>query len=314
MIFLKEIFNLKIKEFECKYSFPNYINRRYKIHIVYLDEKKSFFIYPKVKIESMNILKKHIEKIKQKEKIPTVVILEKITARERAKYIQAKIPFIVKDKQCFLPFLGTLLTERCDVDIEPPKKITPATQALLFYFIYKKAKDMYIQDAISNLEFSSMTISRAVKELEQIKLVKTYKDGVKKLISSELSCENLFEKAKPFLSSPIKRKQYISKENLTDNCILAGDSALSRYSMLNPPYIQCYATNDAKIWRKNKDEILTDDKKQAELQIWKYKPCTFKKTEIDVLSVAMSYLDVYEERVEKAVEEMLAELWRQLDD
>ncbi len=313
MKFLKEVLNINVRESECNYSFPNYINSRYRITYAYLDDLKVFFLYAREEIKSVNNLTKHIEKIRQKENIMLVLILEKITARERKKYIKAGIPFVVIGKQCYLPFMGTLLTERCDLRLNDIKKIMPSSQVLLFYFIYHKAEPMHIKDACDNLGFSSMTISRAVKELEKIGLIATHKEGVKKLISSDFEPRELFEKAKPYLSNPIKRKQYILIKDVEADYLISGDGALSMYSMLNPPIIPTYATVDTKILRENKDDIIIDNKNLVELEIWKYKPCLYKEMHIDVLSLIMSYEDNYEARLIKAKEEVLEELWRKLD-
>ncbi len=312
MVFLKEVLNVDVRKVEYKHLFPNYINSRYNIECVYLDEVKVFFIYPKVAIDSLSVLKKHLEKIRQAEYVPIVVILSKITARERKQYISARIPFIVKGKQCYLPFLGTLLTERCDFKAKKIKKLTPSAQVLLFYFIYNKAKDMYINDVCNTFGFSAMTISRAVKELEELNLICSYKEGVKKIISTEFYPKDLFEQAKAYLISPIKRTQYILKEELNSSYVYAGDSALAMHSMLNEPAISCYATGDTEVLRNIKDEIIYDEKNQVEIQVWKYRPCIYKKMGIDVLSVVMTYQHSHDERIAGALEEMLDILWSKL--
>ncbi len=313
MNFLKKVLNINARESECEYSFPNYINSRYNITCAYLDEVKVFFLYPKIDIESLSVLKKHIEAIRQSEHISIVVVLSRITAREREKYIKLRIPFIVKDKQCYLPFMGTLLTERCDLKVQNSEKLMPSAQILLFYFIYNKAKDMYIKDVANVLGFSVMTISRAVKQLEQLGLLSSYKTGVKKLISSKLKPAELFEKARPHLSSPIKRKQYTLMENLDKDYIISGDSALSLHSMLSPPNVPCYATTDTLDLRKIKDDILVDDKKQVELEIWKYRPFVFKTMNFDVLSVVICYDNNHDMRIEAAKEKVLEKLWSSLN-
>ncbi len=312
MRFLKEIFNIEVKEIKCKIQLPNYIRNRYVIRYAYFDDIKTIFLYPKEKVESINLLATHINNIRKKEKLIVIVILDRITARERGKYIKMKIPFIVKEKQCYLPFMGTILTERCDSEIGVTEKLMPSAQVLLFFFIYKKGQDMYIQEAVKNLGFSAMTISRAVDELENVGIIKSYKEGVNRIISSDLSGEKLFKKAKPYLKNPVKRVQYIYNENLQDEFVIAGDSALSKITMINPPVLKCFASKDNSGLRKMKNEMLLDKSRQIELQIWYYKPCVYQEMGIDPLSVATSYMDAYDERVGEAVEDMLNELWRRL--
>ncbi len=313
MKFIKEMFNIDVKETDCRIQFPNYIRNRYVIRYAYFNDVKTMFLYPKEKVESINLLATHINNIRKKELLSVIVILDRITARERKKYIKMKISFIVKGKQCYLPFMGAVLTERCDSEIGSIQKLMPSSQVLLFFLIYNKGQDMYIQEAVKNLGFSAMTISRAVDELEYIGLIKSYKEGVQKVVSIELSVEKLFEKAKPYLNNPIKRVQYVYRENLKEEYVLAGDSALSKITMLNLPALKCFATKDNGDLRKSKNEILFDKSRQVELQIWNYKPCIYEEMGIDPLSVAISYMDTYDERVEEAVGDMLNELWRRLN-
>ncbi len=313
MKFISKLFNIEVKETACQVQFPNYIRNRYVIRYAYFNDVKTIFLYPKEKVDSINLLATHINNIRKKEKSSVVVVLDRITAREREKYIRMKIPFIVKGKQCYLPFMGAVLTERCDSEIGLIHKLMPSAQVLLFFFIYNKGRDMYIQEAVKSLGFSPMTISRAVDELEYIGLIKSYKEGVQRIISTDLSAEKLFEKAKPYLKNPVKRLQYVYKEKLKDEFVLAGDSALSKITMINQPVLKCFATKDDSDLRQFKDELLFDKSKQVELQIWNYKPCIYEEMGIDPLSVATSYMDTYDERIEEAVGDMLNELWGRLN-
>jgi hypothetical protein len=59
------------------------------------------------------------------------------------------------------------------------------------------------------------------------------------------------------------------------------------------------------------EDTLIDDRLLVELQLWKYDPRVLAKdSTVDVLSLAMCYVDDPDERVEEAVEEMLEEYWR----
>jgi DNA-binding MarR family transcriptional regulator len=275
------------------------------------DRQKVFLLYPKTELDQVNAIKKHIQKIQALEKIPVVVVLTRITARQRQNMVDAGIPFIVENKQCYLPFLGTVFTEKCDAELESAEKLIPSAQLLLFYYIYRNQRELYANEAVAALGVSAMTITRAVRQLEQTGIIHTYKNGVKKIITSEYLGKELFEKSKGYLVCPINRKQYIRKELVDESLLISGDQALSLHSMLNPPRFNCYATGATTKWKDHLEDVLIDDSRQVELQLWKYDPQILTKgSTVDVLSLAMCYVDDPDERVEEAVAEMLEEYWR----
>lgn len=303
--------NVKIDDEKQNISLPNYMITRYEIRQAWFDRQKVFLLYPKTELEQISMIKKHMQRLQSIELLPVVLILRQITARFRQGLIDAGIPFVVENRQCYLPFMGTILTERCDIEADMIHRLLPSAQMLLFYYIYNNKKELYVNEAVESLGVSAMTITRAVRQLEQVKLIYTYKQGVMKIISSEYPAKDLFEVAKGYLISPVKRKQYLLKSDAGGNLLVAGYQALSMYSMLNPPRVGCYATADAEQWEGRMQDILTDDLQQVELQIWKYNPCVLTKSDaVDVLSLAMCFQDDPDERVVGAIEEMVSAYWR----
>lgn len=313
MEFLKRILHVKVKyEESSSFGLPNYITGRYSVRMVWLDKQKVFFIYPKTELEQINTLKNHISKIQKIEKLPVVFIFERITVRQRQKFIDAGFPFIVENKQCYLPFIGTLLTERCNAEISSSDKFIPSAQMLLLYYILKGKKELMSNEAVKTLKVSAMTITRAVRQLEETGLVTTYKKGVLKVITSEYSGKELFEKAQPYLFNPVKTVKYIDRNMIDLSNLLAGDNALSEYSMLNPPRVDVYAVADDIKWKQCSSDELYDDTREVKIQIWKYNPCALSSDKtVDVLSLALSYMDEPDERIEEAVEEMLNNYWEE---
>lgn len=311
---IQEILNPESKEFQCDYKFPNYIHSRYEISFTSIIGIRVFLVKPKIKLDPVNKLKKHFNVLKKQENVPVILVLNRISYRERERYIQANIPFVVKGKQCYLPFVGTLLSSRCDAEVEPVDKFKPSSQKVLFYLIYSGKERISMQEVVTNLDFSAMTVTRALKELEKAQLIKTEKKGVEKIIKLEYNGKEVFHKAKPHLINPIKRKQYSLKEDLPDDRVIAGDTVLEKFSMLNLLSLDCYAVQDNMKLREAKDNILIDETVQVELQIWKYAPCTFSRMNIDPLSVLLSYDNNSDERVEEALEDMMNEFWRLLYD
>ncbi len=84
--------------------------------------------------------------------------------------------------------------------------------------------------------------------------------------------------------------------------------------MLNEPSIKSYATNNCSKWKSICTDYLYDSKYQIELQLWRYNPRKLTNNNIvDILSLALSLEEDYDERVEASVEESLKCLWRKLD-
>ncbi len=312
MDLIRKVFNIRIKYTDETYSLPNYMRGRYVIRSAWFDQQKVFLLYPKTKLDTLSAIRKHIEKMRSIEKIPVVLVLDRITARERQGMIEAGIPFIVSDKQCFLPFLGMLLTERCDAELEPKQKLIPSAQMLLFYYIYTMEKDLFTSSAVTALGVSAMTITRAVRNLEQTGLIQVYKSGVQKVMTTDLTRKELYERAKPYLLNPIKRTVYIPTDKVDKSLRYAGDSALSIASMLNPPRIQCFAAASDETWKSDVTDLLISEQDQVALQIWKYDPTVLTdENHVDSLSLAACYMDENDERIENCIDEMLDDYWEQ---
>lgn len=312
MEYLNRILHINTKVEEESYSsgLPNYITSRYSIRLAWLEKQRAFFIYPKVELDHIASLKKHIAKIKTIENLPVILILVRITARQRQKLIDAEIPFIVENKQCYLPFMATVLTERCDAETKECEKLIPSAQMLLLYYIQKGQKELLSNEAVDSLNISAMSGTRAVRQLEKLGLISTYKNGVLKVITSQYDRKTLFEKSKPYLFNPVKTIKFIDK-NLVDNeMLIAGESALSEYSMLNPPRVKTYAVADDSKWKQYGSDELSDETQEIALQVWRYNPQLLAvKDTVDIISLALSYMNDPDERIEEAVEEMFNVYW-----
>ena len=165
-------------------------------------------------------------------------------------------------------------------------------------------------EATKRLPFTAMTMSRAVKQLEATGLFRISKDGVNKVIVSDYSGQELFEKIKDYLRSPVRKTVYINKENYTEAMVLAGDSALAEVTMLSPSRLTTYAVYAKKFAQEHVTNELLDPDEQIRVELWEYEPRLFSEDNIaDRLSIALSFAGNTDERIEGAVEEMLEGVW-----
>jgi len=159
--------------------------------------------------------------------------------------------------------------------------------------------------------FSAMQISRAVKQLTMLGLLSVRKEGVRVVISSNDCRLDLFEKAKPFLLNPIRKKIYVEYEDLPEGLPLSGYSALSELTMLGGSFTKTFAFF-GKIGELKGTALLVDDAAQAEVEIWHYNPVLLSRHPgvVDALSLAASLPAGDDERVEQAIDELLSVLRR----
>lgn len=209
----------------------------------------------------------------------------------------------------YLPFMATYLTNT-QYEEKTIEKISLATQLLFTWILYQNANKYYVSDAVKSLGFSNMTLTRAYRQLCATQLFEEHKDGRKIFLTTSLSKVELFNKMKTYLQSTFYTYGYILRKEITKDMIPAGEFAFSQYTYINPPNLKTYAIEKKHIKNiKLQREYYSYDE-QVELQIWKYNPLIFsqnKKT-IDTISLIISLSGNIDERLEKEIEKLLAQI------
>jgi DNA-binding MarR family transcriptional regulator len=289
---------------------PFFLIDRYDFKKAALDGVPCLFMTPKGEPDTLPAIKKHIANVRKTEPLPIVLELDGITARRRKSLIEARIPFVAPQCQIYLPFLGVALNERYTSVKAPGETLMPSSQLLLFHYLYQDEPELRTGGAADMFGLSAMQISRAIKQLTALGLVTAHKDGVRMLISSAESRRVLFEKAKPHLLNPVRKRMYAERGELPDGLPLAGYSALSELTMLGGPAITTFA-----FFGKAGDiagtDALVDNAVQAEVEMWRYDPALLSKRPgvVDALSLFVSLPPDDDPRVEQAIEELLLDIW-----
>lgn len=306
---IDHIFGLSIRyePWDNKSILPLYIVSNYQFFTAYIENIRCIVIIPIEELPTLPSLKKQIQKIRVIDDVPVVLYSKTISFYRRKSLLENHIPFIT-DKQTFLPFMGTLL-----VDEKEPEKIKDkfvySTQLLFLAYMYNHEKKVYVSDLSKSLPFSAMTLSRAVKQLEMTDLFLVYKDGVNKVIESKYSHKELFERIQHYLLTPVRQVGYMNQSLVTDYMVLAGESALSEMSMLNPSRIRTYAVYEKDFDNSQLIDELIDPDVQVKVEIWAYNPQLFTHTNIaDTLSIVLSLKENKDERIEKILEDILKPL------
>ena len=306
-----DILGLKInfKKWNKEKQLPLFILDKFLVQKAIINDIECLSLTPKGDLPTLPAFKKQISIIKEIENLPIFLQLDVISSFRRQNLLENKIPFILKDKVVYLPFMATYLTNTYHEETTV-EKLALASQLLFTWILYQNTNKYYISDAVESLDFSNMTLTRAYRQLCATQLFEEHKDGRKIFLTTNLSKVDLFNKMKPYLQSPFYTQGYILKKEITKDMIPAGEFAFSQYTYINPPNLKTYAIEKKYIKNiKLQREYYSYDE-QVELQIWKYNPLIFSqnKKNIDTISLIISLSGNIDERLEKEIEKLLAQI------
>ncbi|MEG1733292.1 MAG: MarR family transcriptional regulator [Longicatena sp.] len=299
--------DIQFYDWNIKYKLPEFISSTFSVRKANINGSHCIVISPKDELPSSFTILKIIESLKKIEKLPVFLNLRKLSVVRKESLLGNNIPFILKKELVFLPFLGTLLA---DIDMEymrVPERLSASTQVMLIWILYNQSDTYFMNDAIQELPFSSMTITRAYKQLLQTKFFFEKKRGAKVYLRTQYTKKELFEVAKPFLSTPVKKSGYMNKSDVSKDMVESGESALCAMLNKEAPLMQTFAID-----KKLKDSIvlsteLHNCEEQVKVEIWDYAPTLFSTntTQVDFLSLIISLLDNKEEGIQQAIETLL---------
>jgi len=294
---------------------PFFLHDAYDFYKVNLLNEDFTVVIPKKEEEpTPATIRKHIDIVGKALNIKVIFLHPVISSFNRKRLIDYKVPFIIPENQLYLPDLAIDLREHFIKARSKPLTLGPATQAVILYALTRKMTEPVTpKELTEKLGYSKMSMSRSIDEIEAAELAEVVADGKKRLVRFEKNRRNLWEKALPYLKTPVKESVWAKFIKNEWKVWEAGLTALARYSMMAQPKQPVYAIRDQK-WKDLKQnysiEILTyPDEAEGKLEIWRYDPQLFAKDKIvDPFSLYLSLKDVKDERIESALEVMMEKI------
>jgi len=285
---------------------PLYITATYKISetTIYGHRICLLIVRNKENRQTPDSLFKQMLFVRQKIESPVVFVFDKLISYNIKRLIQKGINFIIPNKQLFIP---ALMMDLRKIPVRIPQKtelLTPIAQLVLLYHLQKETLNGFTTQQLSNkLNQTYRTMSRAVKNLEEIDLCNLVGGKEKKIQFTEKG-KKLWLKAQSFFQNPVERIVFTDELLEGGNVYVSNINALVHYSMINDETKRYYAIyrNEVKNFTIETNKYVGDNT----IETWRY---NFKQLSnngfVDKLSLYLLLKNDTDERVQNELEQMI---------
>ena len=238
--------------------------------------------------------------------LPIVFFFDHLLFYFRKRLIEQGVFFVSGEKNAFLPSIIATPSAKKQL----PQKLSACAQYLILRHLQEELdRTVSLVEMTKNTPYSYISIAQAVQNLEALNLCRSVRDakGIKR-ISYSATGKKLWEMAKPFLASPVKKRFFCT--GLQDYPFpAAGITALSMVSSLAPDQERSVAVY-SKEYVPGQFENENSFDGPYIVEIWRY-PIIGNKT-VDKLSLYLSLENDRDPRVEKELAIMLDAVWKKL--
>lgn len=301
------VLEIKPLEDERIKGLPYFVVSNYQLFTTELYGRELLLVEVKENIPA-DQLRKHLDIIQTAVQLKAIAVLNPIEAYNRLRLIEKKVPFVIPNKQMYMP---DLLIDLKEYNIQPTQKqetMQPAAQLLvLFHLQIESLEGLNLKTIAEKLDYNATTITRALKYLlfNQLCELQGTKD---KFLHFNFTKKELWSKAEPLLFNPIKKTTYYAGILIDNDLRKTNINALSNYSDLNPTTIAFYAAKPSYIQLLQNDNPNKIGQMEGDICIeeWKYDPTKLTNTEyVDPLSLYLCFRGNKDERVENALEYLI---------
>ncbi|NCB09298.1 MAG: hypothetical protein EOM73_14175 [Bacteroidia bacterium] len=290
-------------------SLPNFLPSNYSFLVATIGEQKFLLMCDQQKMPLTPLaIRKHCNLVHAHWHGPVVFVAETMASYNRARLIQQQIPFIIPDRQLYLPFLGMVFSETDKKSNKEFSGLGLLAQLLILGILNKRLSEpLTIESASVYFDYSRMSVSRAFDELEYFTLAKREVrcGGKEKYLTFTATGQRLWEQALPLLKTPLRH--VIGVETLPPDfpACLAGINALAQKTMLSEQSQFEYAVTPKSFSTLKNIEKIPKASAPVLLQIWAYPPELFGDNMVDPLSLYLTLKNDPNERVQIALDELL---------
>ena len=254
-------------------------------------------------------VQKQLALVETEMKMPVVFATRRLQPHDKARYVALRVPLVVPGKVAYLPFAGAMQdTSHRDFVVNSSSLSAVAQQVVLAFLEHRIAAPIGAKEAAELLGYSIPAVQNSFRELEYFGIgerVRRKSSRAFEFVFSE-SGRGLWEKASPYLASPVRKVVGLAKRP-QEGCVVASVDALAALGRLNdqPPTVFATAFDG---FAKRGFDVVSAIGAPYLLQLWSYAPQRLGGDGgIDMLSLLLSLSDERDDRVQIEIDRILDE-------
>lgn len=274
-------------------------------------------VFANVKDETIDI-RVHQNAIKRLDELTschTVLVFDKLDSRSIEGLIKKHIPFIIKDKQIYMPFalLQIQTQSKKKALLRNVSLTSDADMILVGYLDNQINSGMMIKEIAGVVNRELRATSQALKVLEALGYAQIEAQGRSRYIHF-ISPVEVYERLKEEAKLPVKysffAKGYIGEK------VYSGFTALSHYSTLVEQKIKTVAISHKELTSQQLEALECDeDEAKYKIEVWDREPSVFTHNDtINSLYVLRFFKNNEDERVQEAVEQLETKMIERLKE
>ena len=191
------------------------------------------------------LLRRDRAKVEKITGLNCAIFLDRTTFYIKEKLLEEGIPFVLKEKQVYLPFIGYLLSNANERELAPVYLISFLTQKMLLMAIYERWSEVKVSEAAKRLGVSIKSASRCFDELEYLNIDALGMKGKSRVINVPDNRKKFWKEIIGILRNPVIRRFVLREDIKLEK--KAGISALCEYSLLSDNTYPTYAVTKKEI-------------------------------------------------------------------
>ena len=304
--FIETSTNWVVNEKELHIKMPLYIKAAYELWNTEIAAFGVLFLKIKDSQVDMRIHQNAVKKIEELCPCSAVLVFEKLDGRNTNSLIKKHIPFIIENKQIYMPFaLVQMQTQHIKINQKIYNELTADADIILIGYLDNKISNAMMIKEISQITDRDIrSVSNALDILESFNFVNIEKIGRSKQVYFIPKLE-AYERLKENSKSPVKYTFY-THDILDNKSVFSGYSALSKYTSLIDESVKTIAISQKTLKNMNIQELEYDkDIANYKIEVWDREPSLFSyNNAINSLYLLRILKNINDERTNYALEEI----------